>query len=155
VVRAGHSGVKNEGLVVTLLKSIARRPVPAFGTFMVVTVLVLLTLVPYKFTRTIGYEISFDGVNKELADDVGRICDMLFALGLENADVDVLGCDTTCSLLIVDLKSEDEVELVIAAFYQVDHDNLSTNVIPVRTSKTGTLLDKANETLLNKELDID
>lgn len=126
-------------------------PRPAYTVVLTVVVLALLTLVPFRYNRTVGYEIAFDGVDKELADNVEQICDMLFTLGLDNANVDVLGCDTTCSLLIVDLKSPEEVQRVITEFHRINPATLTSNVIPVQTSATGTLLDRANETLLRRQ----
>ncbi|MCP4569938.1 MAG: hypothetical protein GY841_20350 [FCB group bacterium] len=129
-------------------------PVVGFGLAAVLTVITFLTLIPFNYTRTVGYEIAFDGVDKELADDVEGICDILFSLGLDQADVDILGCDSTCSLLIVDLKSPEEVEKVIAAFTDIDPSRLTSNVIPVQTRASGTLLDQANETIRHQQMDI-
>lgn len=130
------------------------RPVVGLGFAAILTVITFFTLIPFNYTRTVGYEIAFDGVDKELAEDVEGICDILFSLGLDQADVDVLGCDTTCSLLIVDLKSPEEVEKVIAAFTDIDPTSLATNVIPVQTRASGTLLDQASETIRHQQMDI-
>ena len=75
-----------------------------------------------------------------VADD-NIICDMLYSMGLLEAAVDVLGCDSTCSLLIFDLKSREEAQLVVAAFHQVDDDHVKTDVIPVFSPASGPTAD--------------
>jgi hypothetical protein len=132
----------------------ARRYVLSFGTMLAVAILAILTLIPFKYNRVVGYEIALDGVDKELAWDIERICDMLFNLGLDDAVVDVYGCEATCSLLIVDIKTEEEAQRVVAAFTEIDPANLNSNVIPIRAVKSATLLDQANETLLRRGADI-
>ncbi|UCC44078.1 MAG: hypothetical protein JSU65_13355 [Candidatus Zixiibacteriota bacterium] len=114
---------------------------------LVVGVVLILALVPFQYHKTIGYDIAFAGVNKELAEDDERICDLLHELGLVEAAVDVLECELTCSLMIIDLKSEQEVALVVTALSNLNDSDLTTNVIPLRATASGSLLDQANERL--------
>jgi hypothetical protein len=74
---------------------------------------------------------------------------MLFEMGLMEAAVDVIGCDTTCSLLIFDLKTRTEAQLVAAAFSSIDSLNLNTDVVPVHTTVTRSLWHRVNEGILN------
>ena len=115
---------------------------------MVATLIAALTLIPFQYDQTIGYEVAFAGVERELVEEDERVCDMLFALGLIEAAVDYLGCDTTCKLTVFDLKSKQEVQLVVAAFAHINPMDLNTNVIPVRATVSGSLLDRANERIL-------
>jgi len=124
---------------------------PAFGvgvTLVVAALIAALILIPFQYDRTIGYEVAFAGVERELVEEDERVCDMLFALGLIEAAVDYLGCDTTCKLTVFDLKSKEEVQLVVAAFAHVNPLDLSSNIIPVRATVSGSLLDRANERIL-------
>jgi hypothetical protein len=138
----------------TIGKDRKRRPILSFGTIIAAALLLVLTLVPFKYNRIVGYEIAFDGVNKELGVDTERICDMLFDIGLNEADIDDLVCDTTCSMIIIDLKTKEEVRQVIAAFTAIDHVSLVTDVMPVRTIASGSLLDHANETILKRGAEV-
>lgn len=124
---------------------------PAYGvgvSLVAATLIAVLTLIPFQYDRTIGYEVAFAGVERDLVEEDERVCDMLFALGLIEAAVDFLGCDTTCKLTVIDLKSKEEVQLVVAAFAHINPMELSTNVIPVRATVSGSLLDRANERIL-------
>jgi len=124
---------------------------PAFGVglaLVAVTLIAALTLIPFQYDRTIGYEVAFAGIERELVEEDERVCDILFELGLIEAAVDFLGCDTTCKLTVFDLKSKQEVQLVVAAFAQVNPMDLTTDIIPVRATVSGSLLDRANERIL-------
>lgn len=159
--KTGLMGLIKKGPINTLI----RRPAMSFGTIAAVVVLAILAFVPFDYHHTTGYTITMEGVNEKLAGDIERICEMLHTMGLEDAEVDILSCDTTCNLtgarecdttcklLFVELKTQEEVDKVIAAFAQVHPVDLTTDVQPVRTSKSGTLLDRANETILQRPFD--
>lgn len=169
IARAGKISGRSKNLGAILLGPLGilfRKPALGFGTFLAVVVLAVIVLVPFQFHRTVGYTITMNGVDMELAGDIERICGMLMNLGLEDALVDIIGCDTTCSntqvhecdttcsLLIVELKTREEAERVVAAFASVDSDDMTTSIRPVRTSTTRTLLDHANDALLQRHSDI-
>ena len=144
---------------------LTRRPALSFGTIAAVVVLAILAFVPFSYHHTVGYTITMEGVNQKLAGDIGRICDMLHTMGLEDAEVDILGCDTSCDLtgarecdticklLFVELKTREEAQRVVSAFTRIDSKSLTTNIEPVITRTSGTLLDRANRTILQKPFD--
>jgi hypothetical protein len=159
-VEARASGEESRKSVGRMIPGLLwRKPGLSFGTVIAVAVLIILALVPFQYNRTVGYEITLEGVDQELAGDIERICDMLMAMGLEDAEVDILGCDTTCGgidlyrcdttcrLFFVELKTREEAQRVVEAFAQVDPTEVTSDIKPVRSSTRGTLLDKANETL--------
>lgn len=145
--------------------TLMRRPALSFGTVAAVVVLMILAFVPFSYHHTVGYTITMEGVNEKLAGDIERICDMLSTMGLEDAEVDILGCDTTCylsgnrecdttcKLLFVELKTREEAQRVVSAFTRIDSKDLTTNIKPVRTRTSGTLLDRANKTILQRQFD--
>lgn len=110
-----------------------------------VTILVLASLIPFSYDRTVGYELAFAGVCEEVAFDDERICDILYDLGLDEADIGAAYCDTTCSLRIVELRSLREAELVVQAFSGLCRVDPKAAVIPVVEKESGSLLDHANE----------
>jgi hypothetical protein len=118
-----------------------------YGLAVVGLVLVVL-LVPFRYDHTVGYAVAFDGVDKELVEDNSVICDLLFDLGLWEADVDVLGCDTTCNVQVIELKSMAEARMVVNAFEQVENCCLSSDIIPVRKGATASLLQRARRDIL-------
>jgi hypothetical protein len=142
-----------------------RRPTLSFGTAISVMLLLILTLVPFKYHQTIGYTIRMEGVHHQLVGDIENICDMLMAMGLQDAEVNILGCDTTCGgsdthacdttckLMILELKTREEAERVVAAFAKIEPSDLTTSIEPIRASASGSLLDQANQTFLQRSID--
>jgi len=95
-------------------------------------VLALVSLIPFDSHRTLGYSVAFGGVDRDLAQDGERICELLYVLGLDHADIDHLDCDTTCKFVIVDLTSEAEARLVVTAVNNLSDDDVTSDVIPIR-----------------------
>lgn len=122
------------------------RPRPAFylSTAAATIILVALAVVPFSFYRTVGYDLNLDGVSLELAQNDEHICDLLHRLGLFEAGVDVIDCDTTCSLSILDLKSEQEAILVVGAIARLNDADLTTSITPIRAKTSRSLLEHAN-----------
>jgi hypothetical protein len=73
---------------------------------------------------------------------------MLYELGLFEADVAVLSCDTTCHVQVIALKSLEEAQMVVSAFDQVKCTGCSSDIIPVRIDKSGSLLERAGRDIL-------
>jgi len=169
IAKAGEMTRRSNSPMATVFRPFGifkRKPALGLGTALAVIILAVIALVPFQFHRTVGYTITMNGVNMELAGDIDRICGMLSNLGLEDALVDIIGCDTicsktefhecdtTCSLMIVELKTREEAERVAAAFARFDSEDLKTSIRPVRARTSSTLLDHANETLLQRNSDI-
>ncbi|RKX25126.1 MAG: hypothetical protein DRP45_06660 [Candidatus Zixiibacteriota bacterium] len=122
-----------------------RRRRMGVGIAVAIAVLAILSVIPFGYDRIVGYDVAFAGVDKNLATDDHMICDMLFALGLVEAAVDVKGCDSTCCLHIIDLKSSNEVHLVVTALNVMNPDDLSTEIIPLTVKSSRSLLHQAGE----------
>ncbi len=104
----------------------------AVGSVMVTALVLIGLFAPLRHEPVDGYRMSVDGVSVELAGDHERLCDMLFALGAVNAGVDVGACDTTCTVVIFDLRTRDEARLVEAAIRNLSPGDVTVDVIPVR-----------------------
>ena len=124
-----------------------RRNVPALAAGTIAVAVALLTVVPFTYDRTIGYDLTLDGVSRHLVTDNEKLCDLLFRLELFEAGVDVISCDTTCSLSILDLKSKREASLVAGAIARLNEAALTTSIVPIHTKTSGSLLDQVNERL--------
>ena len=120
------------------------RPVFYLSTAAATIILVVLAVVPFSFYRTVGYDLNLDGVSLELAQNDEHICDLLHRLGLFEAGVDVIDCDTTCCLSILDLKSEQEAILVVGAIARLNDAELTTSLTPIRAKTSRSLLEHAN-----------
>lgn len=113
----------------------------AFGTklryaALVIPVFLLFVYFGYYKTETepnaaSSYELNISGVDLELAQNDHHICEMFYDVGLQMASVDVIGCDTTCNLVIFDLQSEAEARLAIAVIKNISERDISTEIVPV------------------------
>ncbi|MCK5127355.1 MAG: hypothetical protein KAR42_13955 [candidate division Zixibacteria bacterium] len=128
-----------------------RKPVLSFSLGTLFVVFCLFALIPFQYSKTIGYEVAFAGVDITIVEEDNFICDILCDLGLHDADVDVKGCNVTCSLLIIDLASKEDAEKVVEAFTLISDHNITSNVIPIKARKSATLLNRANDKILSSD----
>jgi hypothetical protein len=124
-----------------------RRPLIGFG-LAVAAALAVFLLVPFEYQQTIGYEVDVAGVHPGLVEDDITLCDMLYTLGLAEADVDILGCDTTCKVQVLHLKSRDEVQLVLAAFNSINSESVTADIRPIQETSSSSFLSRSRDDLL-------
>lgn len=124
------------------------RPARIVYASVALAALLVVTLIPFQYDKTIGYAVAFAGVEKELAEDHEFICDLLYDLGLVEADVDVLGCDSTCNVQVVELKSLEEAQMIVNALARINSAELSSDIISVRESASASLLERVGRDLL-------
>lgn len=136
-----HSKFKEGTLMSAAFRQIKRRPTLSFSMAALVVVLLVATLVPFSFTRTIGYEVAIAGVDRELAVDTAKVGTLLNALGVKDAAIAVGDCDTTCVLKISSLQSTGDVDLVTTAFAELGDFDCEGVQVKCDTI-SGTLLDK-------------
>lgn len=109
--------VKRENnLMVALQKFYSKRPTLSIGMGAVAVILLLSALIPVSYNKTIGYEVAFAGVDKNLALDSDKLNKLLVKLGIEGAEFEVSGCEATCNVHFTSLQSADDAKLVTAAF---------------------------------------
>jgi hypothetical protein len=144
VVENSNHPVKSGISIFNLLGKRATFGISAFAT---AAVLILFTLIPFKYEQVVGYEILFSGVDRDLVEEDATVCDILFNLDLPEADIDFLGCDTTCNLTVQFLKSEEEVERVLTAFNKYNDYDMSSNVIPIHNRTSRSLLEQVDDKL--------
>jgi len=142
---------KEISLMTTLTKNLRKRSKLSVSVAIAVVVLAFLTLVPFKFERAIGYEVAVAGVDKGLALDSNRITALLKTLGVEDAKVDVTGCEATCSLIVRELGSQEDANLVVAAFSSGGDATLTLDceIMEVLDEHSGSLLDHTKNIVKN------
>ncbi len=86
-----------------------------------------------------AYEVALDGVSLRLAVDKETICDILFENGLPDASYDLVGCESTCRLIVFNLNSFEEATTVVDIFHSIDNSTVTSNVIRVENANTQTL----------------
>lgn len=126
--------------------SMKRHPALRLATATAVLLVTAVSIVPFTFHHTVGYDLNLDGVDHQFVLDDERICDLLTSLGLVEAGVDRCGCDATaCCLSILDLKSEQEAILVAGAIGRLHDEALTTRITPIRAKASRSLLQRASE----------
>ena len=128
-----------------IMRPFYRRPAFRLSMATLAVVLAAMALVPFEYYQTVGYDLNLQGVSRQLANSDEQICELLTRLGLVEAGVDVKGCDTTCTLAILDLKSEREANLVAGAIARLNEPGLTSNIVPIRARSTRSLLEQAND----------
>ncbi len=128
----------------TIFNQLKNRSRLTIGVALATVALLAVTVIPFKYDDTIGYEVAFAGVNKVLALDSDKISKLLNELGVKGATVDVSGCETTCNLKITDLQTAEDGRLLIAAFESVGAVHLTNGVTPIVDTIQGSLLSKAS-----------
>lgn len=124
------------------------RPARIVYASVALAALLVVTLIPFQYDQTVGYAVSFAGVERELVRDNELICDLLYDLGLVEADVDLLGCGTTCAVQVLELRTIEEAQLVVEALARINSAGLSSDIIPVREGASASLLQRASRKFL-------
>lgn len=118
---------------------------PRWSMAAAATVLMALAIIPFASYRTIGYDLNLEGISRDLGEDDEQICLLLHQLGLVEAGVDVISCDTTCSLLILDLKTQREANLVASVLNRLSTTTMTSSIVPIRAKTSRSLLGQAND----------
>jgi hypothetical protein len=121
-----RSRLKEMNIMKILSYPFLKRPRLGITIALGIIVLTFITLVPLKLQQTIGYEVAFAGVDENLVVDQQKAEKFLTKLGLDSAELEVSDCEKTCKVQVYNLKSEDEVELVITAFDEMGNSKLET-----------------------------
>jgi len=107
------------GFMDKLINKVTKRPRLGLSLGLFVILLAFVTLVPFKFEQTLGYEVAIAGVDKDLALDNDKVQMLFVKLGLDDAKFDVSDCEAVCNMTISELRSEEDVQIVVAAFDEI------------------------------------
>jgi hypothetical protein len=114
----------------------------------VAVVLAFVTLVPFHYQRTVGYEVAFAGVNKDLAMDQDKLELLLSKLGIGGATVDLGACEATCSLVVSNLKSKDQCQMLVYAMKELGNCSVVSEGDEVCEPASGSLVKLAGQQVL-------
>ncbi|MBN1211707.1 MAG: hypothetical protein JXA92_03945 [candidate division Zixibacteria bacterium] len=132
----------------------------AFG--FVGVIIVFMSLVPFNFTETVGYEVAISGIDRNIALDNREIKSLLNALGMDRDKaagiLDSLDrkeihlyvgeCRETCHLKISDLKSERDVRIVVKAIVDLGCCEID-KIIPIFRNESTSLIGHATRKLFS------
>lgn len=121
----------------------------ALSSSLVALILSFVTLVPFGYDRVVGYNLTISGICPEVADDHEIVRALLYERGVEQAVIDVTECDTTCSLIVFDLRSEREIELAMATYEELGAEATIENIAVITDRGSRSLLRMAKERIFS------
>ena len=130
---------KEKTVMSKIAKQISRRPRISVSVGIVGVLLLISMLVPYTYQDSVGYEVAFAGVDKNLALDEVKLNELLARLGIEDAVIDVTGCESTCNVKFSEISSPDDTKLLMAAFEQIGHNVVLEQPRVVYETKDGSV----------------
>lgn len=133
-----------------------------FAAGLALILIAILTLVPFDYNETVGYEVAIAGVDKNIALNFQEITPLLQALGMEpdkiSSLLDSIGnneihltvgdCEETCQLKITDLRTEQDARLVIKAIIELGCCEIE-KLIPIFKSRSTTIFKHATKNLFS------
>lgn len=102
-------------LMNTITKPLSTHRKLSFGVVFATLVVALVTLVPFEYQQTIGYDVTFATSGARAGTDINRISEVLGALGYDDVEISVTGNNAGAGIKIASLPSRYAVREVIAA----------------------------------------
>lgn len=138
-------------LMSRISSGIKARPRMIAGLGMVVVLLIVATLVPFTYEKTVGYDATFAGIESQVNDQT--LMKAVKALGYDNISINSKSHGNLTDYTVANLPSEDAVREVSAAFYTLTGFNRSPEVTPVKSKVSGTLYAQAKDQI-NKMVEV-
>jgi hypothetical protein len=132
---------KENSTMAAIKKQINRRPRLIAGMGLAVTAFLFLTLVPFSYTKTIGYEVVFEGVDHAGMMPADRLENALSKLGFNDLSLDCR--DDYCRLAL--LPTRDRARMAAAAFKRLVEIDATPSVKAVTRTVSGSLYAQALE----------
>ena len=140
-----HARPVSESVMSAISRQLKKRPRTSVAITFAFAVLLFATVIPFKMNQTIGYEVAFAGVDKNLAMDSDKIHELLNAIGVTQADIELGDCEQTCNLKIIDLKTQYDVQMVLTAFDEMGNVEFK-GVQEITEEESGSVLNHAKNT---------
>ncbi len=98
-----------------IAESIKRRPRVGLSVIAVAAIVIAAIIIPFQFEDEFGYELAVAGVDQEMISS-GAISELLSAVGLPDAIVDIQECNPKCVVVVSGLKTAEEAQTAAALF---------------------------------------
>lgn len=144
---------KERSIMAKLTSQLNRRPRLTYGMVALVVILAVATLVPFKYNKTVGYEVAIAGVQPDLALDVDRIDVMLNALGMAEASIDIKDCDPTCTVTISQLTNESDAKIVCKAFEKIEGGKIVVDLVELKGVDKATFFTEAKNVFVGQDFE--
>ncbi|MBU1471934.1 MAG: hypothetical protein KJ723_14755 [candidate division Zixibacteria bacterium] len=143
--------VKEITLMSWISSGIKSRPRMIAGLGMVVVLLIVATLVPFTYEKTVAYDATFAGIESRVSDQT--LMKAVKALGYEDVSINSNSNGNLTDYTVANLPSEDAIREVSAAFYTLTGFSRSPEVTPVKSKVSGTLYAQARDKLVEVQVD--
>jgi hypothetical protein len=121
------------------------------GLALLVAFLIVATLVPFTYEKTVGYDATFAGIESPL--DAQTLLKAVEALGYGNASINTNSHGDLTDYTVAGLPSEDAVREVGAALYTLTGYDRAPQITPVKSKVSGTLYAQARDRLIEVQVD--
>jgi len=142
---------KESTLMSWISNGIKSRPRMIAGLGMVVVLLIVATLVPFTYEKTVGYDATYAGIESSL--DAQTLMKAVKALGYDNVSINSNSNGNLTDYTVANLPSEDAIREVSAAFYTLTGFNRTPEIMPVKSKVSGTLYAQARDKLIEVQVD--
>ncbi|UCG61486.1 MAG: hypothetical protein JSV52_14400 [Candidatus Zixiibacteriota bacterium] len=153
--KAAQKTSRKESIMSRAMQILASRPKTGFTFAVFVAVLLFVTLVPFSYTKTVGYTVSFTGPDQEMAGDPNEIVAAIAALGYDNvtANFNSDGIET-----VWDIKGLPDYQAAVtaaAAFRTLTGADIEPTITPVLREVSGTLYAQVRDHLIEISVSVD
>ncbi len=143
---------KESRFMSTLREQFSRRPRFSTGLVVAVVAILFVTLVPFSYDRTVGYEVAFDGVTAS-GDYTQTLPAALKALGYENTSVNVVQNAGKGDYTIANLPSRQAAKEAAAVFAVLTGSKAKPQINTVTETVSGSLYAQVRDGIIRIEVD--
>lgn len=150
--RAAQVNTTKESHIMSYFRTrISAHPGLSVSLILALCLFAFVTLVPFSYTRTIGYSVSCSNVPSGTQASLGRVVKALAALGLNNSSVSMNSQNATVDL--TRFTTEREAKEAAAAFASVTGYTGRPTISPVRETVSGSLYAQVREQFFDVHVD--
>jgi hypothetical protein len=143
---------KESRFMSTLREQFSRRPRFSTGLVVAVVVILFVTLVPFSYDRTVGYEVAFNGVTAS-GDYTQTLPAALKVLGYESASVNVTQEAGKVNYTIGNLPSRVAAKEAAAVFAVLTGSKAQPQINAVTETVSGSLYAQVRDGIIRIEID--
>lgn len=143
---------KESRFMSTLREQFSRRPRFSTGLVIAVAAILFVTLVPFSYDRTVGYEVAFDGVTAN-GDYTQTLPAALKALGYDNASVNVTQDAGKATYTIANLPTRAAAKEAAAVFAVLTGSKAEPQINAVTETVSGSLYAQVRDGVIRIEID--
>jgi hypothetical protein len=152
VARENQAKSQEKNIMSIFTRQINRRPRFSFGFAILVAAVLFMTMVPFSYERTTGYEAAFE--NLPAGTDVSPLVqEALVSLGYNDAAVTALERESRYHYLITGLQTREDAREAAAVFATITGTDRSPRIEAITESVSGSLYAQVRDGLIRIEID--